>query len=92
MDNRLRGKEAAIRVLEAAGKVDKKDALHTLCLLAAEWYSTSGEYGEGSDSEANKAMKPSVDMILSFLETLPDRAEDSLAYQSVFGSKPGKEE
>ena len=24
MDNRLRGKEAAIRVLEAAGKVDKK--------------------------------------------------------------------
>jgi len=29
--------------------------------------------------------------LYSLLEALPDKAEDTFAYQSVFGSKPGKE-
>ena len=84
--------QSAIRILEAAGKVDKGDAVHTISLLAENWYETSGEYGEGPDIESNEIMKPSVENIHALLEALPDRAEDSLAYQSVFGSKPEKEE
>jgi len=84
--------KAAIRVLKAAGKVDKGDAVHTISLLAENWYETSGEYGEGPDIESNEIMKPSVENIHALPEALPDRAEDSLAYQSVFGSKPEKEE
>jgi hypothetical protein len=36
MDNRLRGKEAAIRVLEAAGKVDKEICQDLIDVLFGE--------------------------------------------------------
>ena len=64
--------EQAIRLLEAAGKLEKQDAIHTLHLLAEEWYSTSGTYGEGPDIEANATMKLSVDRIRALLESLPE--------------------
>ena len=63
---------SAIRVLEAAGKVDKRDAVHTISLLAENWYETSGEYGEGPDVESNEIMKPSVENIRALLEALSD--------------------
>ena len=65
----------AIRILEVAGKVDKRDAVHTISLLAENWYETSGEYGEGSDVESNEIMKPSVENIRALLEVLPDKEE-----------------
>lgn len=57
-------------MIEAAGKLDSFDSIHTLDLLADEWYATSG--GDAPDVEANARMKKSVDAIRSLLESLPE--------------------
>ena len=66
---------AAIRVLEAAGKVDKAEALLVLGLLEQEWYDTSGEHGESPDPEANEIMRPRIAVIRSYLSALPDEVK-----------------
>ena len=87
MDNRLRGKEAAIRVLEAAGKVEKRDKIR-LAIWADFHERLCGKHGGSWLPDDDEA----YDRICALLESLPDKAEDTFDYQSVFGSKPGKEE
>jgi len=75
--------EVAIRILkdwpkwepliEVAGKADKEDAIHTLSLLAENWYETSGAYGEGPDAKSNEIMRPSAERIRALLESLPEK-------------------
>ena len=66
---------AALNVLEAAGKVDKAEALLVLGLLEQEWYDTSGEHGESPDPEANEIMRPRIAVIRSYLSALPDKVK-----------------
>jgi len=65
----------AQHVLEAAGKVDKAEALLVLGLLEQEWYDTSGEHGESPDPEANEIMRPRIAVIRSYLSALPDEVK-----------------
>jgi hypothetical protein len=46
-----------------------EEMIHTLDLLADDWYDTSGEYGESPDPEANEAMKPHVEAIRAVLKS-----------------------
>ena len=64
--------DRAAAVLEAAGKVDKAEALLVLGLLEQEWYDTSGEHGESPDPEANEIMRPRIAVIRSYLSALPE--------------------
>ena len=64
--------DTALPLLEAAGRVNKDNSLHTLNLLAEEWYATSGAYGESPDATANENMKPHVEEIRAYLAALPD--------------------
>ena len=45
-----------------------EEMIHTLDLLADDWYSTSGEYGESPDFKANETMKPHVEAIRAVIK------------------------
>jgi len=42
--------------------------IHTLDLLADDWYASSGEYGESPNPEANESMKPHVEAIRAVIK------------------------
>ena len=79
--------QSAIRVLEAAGKVEKRDKIR-LAIWADFHERLCGKHGGSWLPDDDEA----YDRICALLESLPDKAEDTFDYQSVFGSKPGKEE
>jgi hypothetical protein len=68
MDNRLRGKEAAIRVLEAAGKVEKRDKIR-LAIWADFHERLCGKHGGSWLPDDDEA----YDRICALLESLPDK-------------------
>jgi hypothetical protein len=87
---KIGGPEIAATILEAAGKVHKD-----VCLREIKTSTLVNSFETLTESSGDTITKFNIfprEEIRSLLEALPDRTEDTFAYQSVFGSKPEKEE